>query len=403
MTTAPGAPLSGLAPPFSIPPSPSPNHHTPIAQAIDAPRASRTVGRNAMPRPSCSARRRIQPRHSGLGLGAEPTAQRGTAADGDGYFTQTGWGYSTKPARGIERELSSSSKHASTLERRLTNLGGWPNRPPGEGNFSSMSVHYYCMDCDTVRVAISTQIDDEAPWLAPDALATHLAGCPACLDWQHRAHTVTRRVRLGGAFLDHDLAPGVLAAVPVAQDRGRLPLARRGLLIALALAQFAIAAPMLFLGHDHDAGAHAAHELGSFNLALAIAFAVGAARPKLSAGLAWPCGIAAAGLVATAIIDLIGGQAIGADEAQHLVALAGAALLVWQSRGIGAETAAPAIGSGEGPAVTVVGGTGAVAVARLDGGPDHLRGGDAARVTVPDTVAAAMPDKQGKAHDEEVA
>ena len=220
----------------------------------------------------------------------------------------------------------------------------------GEGNFSSTSGHYYYMDCDTIRVAISTQIDGEVPWLPADVLETHLAGCPACLDWQRRAHTVTRRVRLGGAFLDHDLTPAVLAAVPVAHDRGRLRLARRGLLIALALAQLAIAVPMLFLGHDHDAGVHAAHELGSFNLALAIAFAVGAVRPKLSAGLAWPCGIAAGGLVTTAIIDLIGGQAIGADEAQHLVALAGAALLVWQSRGIGTETAALAIVPGEGPA-----------------------------------------------------
>ena len=51
---------------------------------------------------------------------------------------------------------------------------------------------------------------------------------------------------------------------------------------------------MLLFGHDHDAGVHAAHELGSFDLALAIAFAVGAVRPKLSAGLAWPCAIAAA-------------------------------------------------------------------------------------------------------------
>jgi len=259
------------------------------------------------------------------------------------------------------------------------------------------------MDCYTIRVAISTQIDGEAPWLPSDALATHLAGCPACRDWQRRAHTVTRRVRLGGALLDHDLAPRVLAAVPLAEDRGRLRLARRGLLIALALAQFAIAAPMLFLGHDREAGVHAAHELGSFNLALAIAFAVGAVRPKLSAGLAWPCGIAAGGLVTTAIIDLIGGQAIGADEALHLVALAGAALLVWQSRGIDTETAVPAIVPGEGPTVTSADGPDIAPTALLDGGRQHPWGGDAARETGPDTAAAAMPEKPGKAHDEEVA
>jgi predicted anti-sigma-YlaC factor YlaD len=257
----------------------------------------------------------------------------------------------------------------------------WP-----AGNFSGAPAHYYNMDCDTIRVAISTQIDGEVPWLPADVLETHLAGCPDCRDWQRRAHTVTRRVRLGGAFLDHDLAPGVLAAVPVARDRGRTRLARRGLLIALALAQFAIAAPMLFLGHDREAGLHAAHELGSFNLALAIAFAVGAIRPRLSAGLAWPCAIAAGGLVATAIIDLIGGQAIGPDEAEHLVALAGAALLAWQAAQPGTESAAPAIAAAEGPAAAP-GDAEAAPVAWRDRAADRPRGGDAARVTGPAVAA----------------
>ena len=252
------------------------------------------------------------------------------------------------------------------------------------------------MDCDTIRVAISTQIDGEVPWLPADVLETHLAGCPACVDWQRRAHTMTRRVRLGGAFLDHDLTPGVLAAVPVARDRTRLRLARRCLLIALALAQVAIAVPML-LGHDREAGVHAAHELGSFNLSLAIAFAVGAIRPRLSAGLAWPCGIAAGGLVTTAIIDLIGGQAIGADEAQHLVALAGAALLVWQSRERDTERAAPAIAGGEGPVATPADRDEAAPVARLDGAPGHPWGGDAARTTTPAVAAQAMSVPSGAA------
>ena len=91
----------------------------------------------------------------------------------------------------------------------------------------------------------------------------------------------------------------MLAAVlPVRPGPRRLArgagLAQRGGLVAVALAQLAITVPLLILGHDHDAGAHAAHELGSFDLALAIAFAVGAIRPALSAGLAWPCGAAAA-------------------------------------------------------------------------------------------------------------
>jgi hypothetical protein len=54
----------------------------------------------------------------------------------------------------------------------------------------------------------------------------------------------------------------------------------------------------------------------------------------LSAGLAWPCAIAAAGLAGTAIADLTAGEAFGADEAQHLVAVAGAVLLCWQARAV---------------------------------------------------------------------
>jgi len=247
------------------------------------------------------------------------------------------------------------------------------------------------MRCDTAREVMSATIDGEDTGLPACALEEHLASCAACREWQRQAHAVTRRARLGGSFLDHDLTPRVLAAVPAGEPMRRLRLAQRGTLIALAIAQFAIAAPMLFLGHDHDAGIHAAHELGSFNLALAIAFAVGAIRPRLSAGLAWPSGIAAAGLVTTAIADLISGQAVGADEALHLVALAGAAILVWQYRTIGAGTAGPAIVTGEDRAGTRQGTVGADSFAGLEGPPDHPSGGNAARVTGPDIAAREVP------------
>ena len=54
MTTAPGAPLTGLALLVSTIPSPSPNHHTPSAQAMEAASATRTVGRHAIPIASSS-------------------------------------------------------------------------------------------------------------------------------------------------------------------------------------------------------------------------------------------------------------------------------------------------------------------------------------------------------------
>jgi len=261
------------------------------------------------------------------------------------------------------------------------------------------------MDCDSAREAISAQIDGEDPGPTVSVLAAHLTGCAACREWQGRAHAVTRRARLGGSFLTRDLTPRVLAASPAEPSWRRLRLAQRGALIALALAQLAIAAPMLFLGREHGAGVHAAHELGSFNLAIAVAFIVGAIRPKLSAGLAWPCGMAAGGLVTTAVIDLIGGQAIGADEALHLVAFAGAALLVWQSRMSDTGSAGPAVLTGadagyqEGPDLVRTD-----AAARLAGPPDRPLGGDAARLAEPDIAARdAGPGASGRAPDEAVA
>ena len=164
------------------------------------------------------------------------------------------------------------------------------------------------MQCDRFREAVSARIDGEDPGLPDSALDAHLGACADCRAWQQRAHAVTRRARLGGLFLDHDLTPGVLAAVPAAATRRGRGFTQRAALAAVAAAQLAITVPLLLLGHDHDAGTHAAHELGSFDLSLAIAFAVGAVRPALAAGLAWPCAIAAAGLTGTAVVDLIGGQ-----------------------------------------------------------------------------------------------
>ena len=52
--TAPGAPLTGLAGQASTPPRPSPSHQTARDQTTDPASASRTAGRQAMPRPSSS-------------------------------------------------------------------------------------------------------------------------------------------------------------------------------------------------------------------------------------------------------------------------------------------------------------------------------------------------------------
>jgi predicted anti-sigma-YlaC factor YlaD len=250
------------------------------------------------------------------------------------------------------------------------------------------------MECYRAREAISARIDGQDSGVADDALRAHLAGCQGCRSWQQRAHAATRRARLGGSFLDHDLTSSVLAALPSA-PAPRARFARRAGLTAVAMAQLAITVPLLILGHDHDAGAHAAHELGSFDLALAIAFIVGAIRPVLSAGLAWPCGVAATGLAGTAIADMIGGQTIGADEAQHLIAVCGAVLLFWQARTEGARGSGPARGLRPADPGIAMADAVPVAASWPGGSPEPADGGtDAARSMVPDVAARELATAQ---------
>jgi predicted anti-sigma-YlaC factor YlaD len=250
------------------------------------------------------------------------------------------------------------------------------------------------MRCERFREAISARIDGEDPGLPDGALDAHLEACAECRGWQQRAHVITRRARLGGSFLDHDLTSRVLAAAPAASAGRRRRVTQRAGLAAMTVAQLAITVPLLLLGHDHDAGAHAAHELGSFDLALAIAFAVGAIRPALAAGLAWPCAIAAAGLTGTAVADLIGGQTPGADEAQHLVALAGALLLIWQARTNGGRPAeATADAFGPVPANTVPANTVPANTVPANTVPANTVPANTVPVTTgPVTVTTARPD-----------
>lgn len=195
------------------------------------------------------------------------------------------------------------------------------------------------MDCDSIREAISASLDGEDAAISADVTRAHLDECAACRDWRERQHALTRRARLSGYALDHDLTTRVLGALPAPATRPSwIPVTYRVALALVAAGQLAITVPLLIFGHDQEAGRHAAHELGSFDLALAIAFAVGTVRPRLSAGLAWPCCIAALGLAGTAIADLAAGQTFGADEAQHLVAVAGALLLFRQSRALSSRT-----------------------------------------------------------------
>jgi predicted anti-sigma-YlaC factor YlaD len=185
------------------------------------------------------------------------------------------------------------------------------------------------MDCEGARIAISALLDAEECGAKRESLDLHLEGCPDCRLWREEAHEVTRRCRLVPAEApapSEDLLDAAAAATrrwswPAAATRTRLAL---GL---VALGQIVLTVPALIFGSDHDAPIHVAHEMGSFDLALAAGFLLAAWRPSRARGMSTIVGVAALALILTAVIDLAAGRTSPGDEAPHLLALAGWLLL----------------------------------------------------------------------------
>jgi predicted anti-sigma-YlaC factor YlaD len=183
--------------------------------------------------------------------------------------------------------------------------------------------------CEDVRVALSAELDGESSPHPHGMLDAHLADCPACAAWADAAHAITRRVRLGAAQDVPDLTARVLAAWTSPTGRlGRAPWWRRGVtarvaLAVLAIAQFVVTFPQLWLGHDADTATHPAHELGSLGAAFAVGLAAAAVRPARARALVPIVGAGGLALLATAIADLISGRTVISDELPHLIVVAG--------------------------------------------------------------------------------
>jgi len=180
-------------------------------------------------------------------------------------------------------------------------------------------------------------LDAESEPPLTEAITEHLAHCPYCAVWQESAHRLTRRIRLTSARTLPDRTTQLLAAV-LADQSARQPvrpvyrLARWGLVTA-ATAQLLIIFPALILG---QAGAlvpaHAARELGAFNVALAVGYLAAALRPSRARGALLLAVPSTALLVVLAIVDTALGETTLAAETPHLVAVAGWALLWVLSR-----------------------------------------------------------------------
>lgn len=181
-------------------------------------------------------------------------------------------------------------------------------------------------------------------------LDSHLAGCAGCRDWLAMAQRVNRAVRLQAVEVP-DLTARVLAAVsapPVTAAHGTAPPGtaapgtappavsaagadgRRQILrvavAAAAVAQLALAVPVL-LGVGGATGPHATREMASFDIALAVGFALAAYRPRRAAAFVPVAFVLAVCLAATSAMDMVGANTALIHEVGHLSAVVQAALL----------------------------------------------------------------------------
>jgi predicted anti-sigma-YlaC factor YlaD len=186
------------------------------------------------------------------------------------------------------------------------------------------------MDCESAHEAISAALDGELGAEEARLLDRHLHRCSDCRHWRETAYELTRRVRLSAVTDAPAPDPGLAAAATAARYEQAGPrevwLARVGLVL-LAMGQIVITIPALIFGTDHDAPIHVAHEMGSFDLAIAAGFLVAAWNPRRAKGMRALVGVAAVLLFVTAVIDLAAARTTLLDEAPHLLTIAGWLLL----------------------------------------------------------------------------
>ena len=189
------------------------------------------------------------------------------------------------------------------------------------------------MGCDQYREALSAELDGEPTGVSEEDLTGHLSGCPGCRDWFGQAARVTRLVRLAPATPIPDLAPGVLAALPVESHRRRRVFAgARAALVVVAFLQALLAWSGALTGQDDMATGHVAHEVGAWNLALAVAFLMVATRPKAADALIAPVGVFVAVLAVVAASDAAADDLAMGRLVGHLLVGTGLVLLVAISR-----------------------------------------------------------------------
>jgi predicted anti-sigma-YlaC factor YlaD len=183
------------------------------------------------------------------------------------------------------------------------------------------------MECTKVREACSAVLDSEPANVPTSVIAGHLRTCESCRAFATDARAM-RAVLSAGAVPMTDLAPQIATATRARRGRGfDLAVFLRLGLVAVAVAQLALALPGLVFGTDEGAPIHIAHEVGAWDLALAVGFLFAAWRPLRAVGLLPFVAALSAGLIGTAVLDVADGRANSLMETTHLLELVGTVLL----------------------------------------------------------------------------
>ncbi|WP_410631265.1 zf-HC2 domain-containing protein [Amycolatopsis sp. cmx-4-83] len=205
---------------------------------------------------------------------------------------------------------------------------------------------YWGVDCSELRESISARVDGEQPVVPDEVIDRHLAGCPACRDWQERAVALRRLTLVREAPRVPDLTDRILAEVPAPRPQ------RWGLRVALglvALAQSGLGLAELLgadVGHAAHGGlavaVHLGNESAAWNVAIGIGLLWAALRPATAAGLlpALSGFVVVLGFVSG--VDLTTGQVAFDRVASHGLVVAGVALLFAVRRQHRRQTAPPA-------------------------------------------------------------
>ncbi|HET6212152.1 MAG TPA: zf-HC2 domain-containing protein [Micromonosporaceae bacterium] len=189
------------------------------------------------------------------------------------------------------------------------------------------------MMCDEVRAVLSARLDGEATPAQEEAARVHLTRCAGCRTWLARAEQITRAVRVQAVAVP-DLTEAIMAARPVreAEWSARQRILRVAVAAAAAV-QLVLALPVLLGGFGLTGNPHAGREMASFDIALAVGFALAAYRPRRARAFL-PVAVVLAGCLAiTSGVDVANASTALVHEVRHLAAVVQAGLLWALGRG----------------------------------------------------------------------